>query len=172
MFSRRWEAIRNESEALGPTFITFNCTKLSLAQTTSYQPFDKLSGHPNKYIHFHKLFTGKQLHSFSSEGQFSAEGEKKNKNSPIFQNSPDVFSLLTVKPWIIHFNPKSPPKILLSSKTIVQFAKVILICQTEISMLHKPPAQKKEEREEKIKGRKKKNEMKTKIRSYIDKTDN
>lgn len=132
MFSRRWEAIRNESEALGPTFITFNCTKLSLAQTTSYQPFDKLSGHPNKYIHFHKLFPGKQLHSFSSEGQFSAEGEKKNKNHPTFQNSPDVFSLLTVKPWIIHFNPKSPPKILLSSKTIVQFAKVILICQTEI----------------------------------------
>lgn len=39
-------------------------------------------------------------------------------------------------------------------------------------MLQKPPAQKKEEREEKIKGRKKKNEMKTKIRSYIDKTDN
>lgn len=127
MFSRRWEAIRNESEALGPTFITFNCTKLSLAQTTSYQPFDKLSGHPNKYIHFHKLFPGKQLHSFSSEGQFSAEGEKKNKNHPTFQNSPDVFSLLTVKPWIIHFNLKSPLKILLSSKTIVQFAKVILI---------------------------------------------
>lgn len=98
MFSRRWEAIRNESDALGPTFITFNCTKLSLAQTTSYQPFDKLSGHPNKYIHFHKLFPGKQLHSFSSEGQFSAEGEKKNKNHPTFQNSPDVFSLLTVKP--------------------------------------------------------------------------
>lgn len=39
-------------------------------------------------------------------------------------------------------------------------------------MLHKPPAQKKEQREEKIKGRKKKNEMKTKIRFYIDKTDN
>lgn len=36
-------------------------------------------------------------------------------------------------------------------------------------MLHKPSAQKKEQREEKIKGRKKKNEMKTNIRSYIDK---
>lgn len=79
MFSRRWEAIRNESEALAPLFITFNCTKLFLAQTISYQSFDKLSGHRNKYIHFHKLFPGKQLHSSSSERQFSAEGEKKMK---------------------------------------------------------------------------------------------
>lgn len=100
------------------------------------------------------------------KGNFQ-QREKKNKNHPTFQNSPDVFSLLTVKPWIIHFNLKSPPppQILLSSKTIVQFAKVILICQTEIFHVTQTSSTKKgtEGRKNKRKKEKEWNESKNQV---------
>lgn len=75
MFSRRWEAIRNESEALGPTFITFNCTKLSLAQTTSYQPFDKQT---NTFIFINYSRENNSTH-LVVKGNFQQREKKKKK---------------------------------------------------------------------------------------------